>query len=86
MIDGKRPSADPNLQVLPAYSQGGKGEPVANRARPSVQVFASATESQRIARSTKVPTETGMIETLLTRVTLGKSGRVGQRELHGTSS
>lgn len=38
-----------NSQVLPLYSQGGKGEPVANNARPSVQVLASAS-SRRIGQ------------------------------------
>lgn len=67
-------------QVLPLYSQGGKGEPVANKARPSVQVFASAAnENSDISDGTWRACH----RSTLTRITLGKRSRVGQRELEG---
>lgn len=75
---GHPSSAD--SQVLPLYSQGGKGEPVASKARPSVQVFASAAnENNDISDG---PWRACHRSTL-TRITLGKRSRVRQRELEG---
>jgi hypothetical protein len=67
-------------QVLPLYSQGGNGEPVANKARPSVQVLASAGRVRGQVRKARSQCELHIV--VLTRITLGKSSRVGQRELH----
>jgi hypothetical protein len=39
-----------NPQIFPLYSQGGKGEPVAKRARPSVQFQASAIARSKISQ------------------------------------